>query len=92
MSEHTQEQCRPWQLLLLSAKTESALETATQNLAQHLRQHPELNLADVAYTLQIGRRVFNHRRVVVCENLEDATDHIKNTKAAKSFNSFPRTN
>jgi len=40
---------RPWQLLVLSAKTDSALETATRNLAEHLTQHPDLNLADVAH-------------------------------------------
>ncbi|NES67693.1 MAG: polyketide synthase, partial [Okeania sp. SIO2D1] len=36
---------RPWQLLILSAKSSSALETATTNLAAHLKQHPEINLA-----------------------------------------------
>jgi len=44
---------RPW-LLVLSAKTDSALETATKDLAEHLTQHPDLNLADVAHTLQLG--------------------------------------
>ncbi|MEH2283670.1 MAG: SDR family oxidoreductase [Nostoc sp.] len=63
---------RPWQLLALSAKTESALETATQNLSQHLMLHPDLNLADVAYTLQVGRRDFNHRQILVCSDAEDA--------------------
>src|SRR6185503_15599878 len=37
---------RPWQFLTLSAKTESALEKATENLAQHLGEHPGVNLAD----------------------------------------------
>ncbi|MFB2983004.1 type I polyketide synthase [Microseira sp. BLCC-F43] len=63
---------RSWQLLLLSAKTDSALEAATKNLAAHLKQHPDLNLADVAYTLQVGRRGFNHRRMLVCRDLADA--------------------
>src|SRR5262249_1395215 len=45
---------RPWQLLLLSAKTDSALQRATDNLVAHLKQHPDINLADVAYTLQVG--------------------------------------
>jgi acyl transferase domain-containing protein len=63
---------RPWQMLLLSAKTETALEVATQNLAAHLRQHADQPLADVAYTLQIGRQEFEHRRLIVCENREDA--------------------
>ncbi|MEO0968371.1 MAG: type I polyketide synthase [Cyanobacteria bacterium J06639_18] len=60
------------QLLLLSAKTNSALETATANLSNYLKQNPELNLADVAYTLQVGRREFAHRRTVVATNLKDA--------------------
>ncbi|MBD0265580.1 MAG: acyltransferase domain-containing protein, partial [Tolypothrix sp. Co-bin9] len=59
-------------LLCLSAKTESALETATANLVNHLQQHPELNLADVAYTLQVGRHPFTHRRTVVCQDIPDA--------------------
>jgi acyl transferase domain-containing protein len=63
---------RPWQLLLLSAKTDSALETATTNLVTHFKQHPNLNLADVAYTLQVGRRAFEYRRMLLCQRLDDA--------------------
>lgn len=59
-------------LLVLSAKTGEALENATTNLADHLKQHPEANLADVAYTLQVGRKGFNHRRVLVCDDVHDA--------------------
>ena len=61
-----------YQLLALSAKTEAALDQATANLAQHLRDHPELNLADVGYTLQVGRRSFNHRRMFVSSDRTDA--------------------
>ncbi len=60
------------QLLLLSAKTETALDAATERLARHLREHPEVDLADVAYTLQVGRRAFRHRRALVCQGREDA--------------------
>ncbi len=63
---------RPWQLLVLSAQTATALETATTNLAEHLQQHPEANLADVAYTLQVGRKRFDHRRILVCQDTDDA--------------------
>ncbi|OWY64817.1 beta-ketoacyl synthase, partial [cyanobacterium TDX16] len=63
---------RPCQLVCLSAKTESALEKATVNLANHLQQHPDVNLADVAYTLAIGRRAFDRRRMVVVRDGEDA--------------------
>jgi acyl transferase domain-containing protein len=56
---------RPEQLLLLSAKTRTALAAATQNLAQYLQANPDVNLADVAYTLDRGRKAFNYRRCVV---------------------------
>ncbi len=62
----------PWQLLLLSARTETALETATANLANDLAATPYHDLADVAHTLQVGRRAFAHRRVAVCRDLPDA--------------------
>ena len=60
------------QLLLLSARTPSALETATDNLARHLEEHPEQPLADIAYTTQAGRKVFGHRRALVCRDRADA--------------------
>jgi acyl transferase domain-containing protein/acyl carrier protein len=74
------EPSRPWQVLMLSAKTSSALETATANLTNYLKQHPDLNLADVAYTLQVGRRVFEHRRMVVCQDVEDAIAALQHPK------------
>ncbi|HEY9670136.1 MAG TPA: SDR family NAD(P)-dependent oxidoreductase [Waterburya sp.] len=79
---------RSRQLLVLSAKTSSALETATANLAEHLKQHPELNLADVAYTLQVGRRAFEHRRMVIVEDLEDAVKTLESVDPQRVFTQF----
>jgi len=59
-------------LIVLSAQTQEALEKASASLAAHLDQHPELDLADVAYTLQLGRRPFAHRRALVCQETADA--------------------
>ena len=63
---------RAFQLLLLSAKTETALEKMTSNLADYLRAHTHVDLSDVAYTTQVGRKVFNYRRSIVCGDCEDA--------------------
>ncbi|MCC5666140.1 SDR family NAD(P)-dependent oxidoreductase [Nostoc sp. CHAB 5784] len=71
---------RPWQLLMLSTKTDSALETATTNLVNYLQKHPDLNLADAAYTLQVGRRTFDYRRAVVCRDLQDAINALQDSK------------
>jgi acyl transferase domain-containing protein len=58
---------RDKQVLLLSARSPGALEKVTDNLAAHLDADAGANLADVAYTLQVGRRVFPHRRAVTFE-------------------------
>ncbi|MDF5732626.1 MAG: acyltransferase domain-containing protein, partial [Rhizonema sp. PD38] len=79
---------RPWQLLFLSAKTSIALETATANLAIHLKQHPDLNLADVAYTQCVGRQNFNHKRMVVCQYFDDAVKLLETLNPERVFTHF----
>jgi phthiocerol/phenolphthiocerol synthesis type-I polyketide synthase E len=59
---------RPHQLLVLSARSQHALNRVTTRLADHLQAHPELDLADVAFTLHLGRRAFQHRRIVVARS------------------------
>jgi len=63
---------RPSSLLLLSARSQAALDAATRNLASHLRSHPEIELADAAHTLWRGRRTFEHRRALVCRDRAEA--------------------
>ncbi len=63
---------RPWLLLPISAKTPTALERATDRLAEFLAGHRGYNLADVAFTLQEGRKAFAYRRILVTNGVEDA--------------------
>ena len=63
---------RPWQLLLISARTDTAVERKTAELAQHLQKLKDFSLADVAYTLKVGRKAFKRRHFVVCRNASDA--------------------
>ena len=60
------------ELLTLSAATESALAASASRLADFLAHHPERSLADVAHTLQVGRREMPLRRTVVASSLADA--------------------
>ena len=77
-SRETSTQPESGQLLVISARTETALDAATAHLAGHFQQHPDINLADAAYTLQIGRRAFSHKRMAVCKDVQDAI-HVFNT-------------
>jgi acyl transferase domain-containing protein/SAM-dependent methyltransferase len=56
---------RSQQLLILSGRTETAVDAAAIRLADHLEAHPEIDLADTAFTLQAGRRAFMRRRFLV---------------------------
>jgi acyl transferase domain-containing protein/acyl carrier protein len=76
---------RSQQLLLLSAKSQSALDAATANLVNYLKQHPSSNLADIAYTLQVGRTPFEHRRMVVAANREEALHALTIDSALQVF-------
>jgi len=69
--------CRPWQLILLSAKTATALEAAADNLGAYLVANDSVSLPDVAHTLQVGRASFNHRSFVVAEINADAAATLK---------------
>ena len=66
------------QLIVLSARTPDALVAATGRLADHLRDHPDGSLADVAHTLRVGRRVFDHRATFVATTVADAVDVLDN--------------
>ncbi len=63
---------RDAQLVVLSARTESALETAGRNLAAHCEANAEHEkLADAAWTLAIGRKPFRHRRAFVAGSFSE---------------------
>lgn len=76
---------RPYQLLLLSARNSTTLDTATANLANHLQQLPDINVPDVAYTLQVGRQVFSHRRIAICKSQADALSILETRDPQRVF-------
>ncbi len=63
---------RRYEIVLLSAGTKTSLEKMTANLVDHLKEKEKIGpvtptlLADVAYTLQVGRGAFAYRRMAVC--------------------------
>lgn len=62
---------REHQLLLLSAQSSTALKKTMENLLAYLQNHPDARLEDVAYTLQVGRKVFTYKQALVCQSRED---------------------
>jgi len=72
-------------LLLLSAKSEDALQAQAERLAAHLRARPQLDPIDVAYSLATTRPAFEHRAVVLGKDREEllvALDALAGTAGA----------
>ena len=55
-------------LLVLSARTETALADSAGRLRAFLERNLSLNLQDAAFTLQTGRRAMRHRQFIVAGN------------------------
>lgn len=70
------------QWIQLSARSPAALSQMTQQLANWLEHRPELNLADVAYTLQVGRSGFPHRLSLVAESTAQAAQLLGQSESA----------
>jgi len=71
---------REYQLILLSAHNPEALEQMTRNLADHFKETPGINLADAAYTLQVGRKILPHRRKLVCKDINSAVEILSSSQ------------
>ena len=67
-------------VLTLSAKTEDALYKFAHKLSDHLEYNPELKLADVCYSIALGRNDFSHRIGIVASSISDAIEKLRSTK------------
>ncbi|MCU0286012.1 MAG: acyltransferase domain-containing protein, partial [Acidobacteria bacterium] len=70
-------------LLLLSARTRPGLEQATQNLVKYLENNLNIDPANMAYTLQVGRRAFEYREILACPDIHTAVENL--SKAPMAF-------
>ncbi|ABA24342.1 Beta-ketoacyl synthase [Trichormus variabilis ATCC 29413] len=67
---------RPLHVLMLSAKSEAALHTLAADWENLLRNHPETNFADLAFSANTGRGSFNHRLAIVAQSTAQARQNL----------------
>ncbi len=68
---------RPYALLPLSGRTETALQQVAVQLADHLGHHPDVHLQETAYTLQVGRRRNDLRATIVARDAAEAIERLR---------------
>ncbi|WP_022706034.1 type I polyketide synthase [Paracoccus zeaxanthinifaciens] len=76
----------PVQPLVVSGRNRAALDANAKALAAWLRDNPDADLADVGFTLQQGRTVFDKRRVLVAANPAEAADLLETNDPRRVFN------
>ncbi|MDY7007683.1 MAG: type I polyketide synthase [Cyanobacteriota bacterium] len=68
---------RPVNLLSLSAKTPEALTQLVARYQNYIETHQELEIADICYTANTGRKHFNHRLAIIAENQQELLEKLK---------------
>ncbi len=88
------EEDRDKYLIIVSAKTENSLNNNLKALRDYLKNNPEEAINDVAYTLQVGRKEFEHRRYLTADSCTNAAgiigDLIKSETNKSKINSNDR--
>ena len=69
-------------LLVVSAKTQTALARARVRLADAIEADESMDMADVAYTLSVGRRHMSYRRMFVVRDRSDALVQLRERDSA----------
>lgn len=80
---------RDKQLVVLSARSESALNQAAENLGSF---EGDADLADVAWTMAIGRKPFRFRRVAVASDFGELKEILKKPASRTADRSDPPVN
>ena len=79
------------QLVLLSGKTPNALKRNINKFTDYLQSDTNDELADITYTLQVGREPFSYRKAMLCSSKEEALQLLSSAKnlADDEFASIP---
>jgi phthiocerol/phenolphthiocerol synthesis type-I polyketide synthase E len=76
----------PLYLILLSANTKNSLQKRIHQFADFFKHHPKLNLSDVAYTLQLGRKHFPYKHRVVGSDVNEIAEKLQALEKDEKWN------
>ena len=74
--KHETSGSRPVQLINWSAKTLTSREAYAKKLAHYLKVNPDINIADIAFSLQSMRKDFSARRFLVASNNDELLEKL----------------
>lgn len=76
-------------IIIFSADTQEQLMQQVKNLVEFLSKNEEIQLIDLAYTLQIGRKAMEKRLAFIAKNKEDLENKLNKYVHKKLINIIP---
>lgn len=76
---------RKQNLIVISARNRKALDAQSKRLVDHLSKRTDQSIEDIAYTLLVGRRRFEHRRVLSCASHTEAIEMLESNDVQRVF-------
>jgi acyl transferase domain-containing protein/acyl-CoA synthetase (AMP-forming)/AMP-acid ligase II len=70
--------------LVLSAKSADAVRAQAERLRTHIGQHPEVDIADIAFSLATSRTRFEHQAVILAQDRADLVNGLDSAVAGES--------
>lgn len=74
----------PYLVFQFSAKTDIALDQIQNNIKHYIQNNTSQTLEDIVYTLSIGRKQQNNRRILICQNDENVVSAFENEKTIQA--------
>lgn len=69
---------KPWEIITLSADDSISLTNYSKNLLIYLKRYRDVDISDVAYTLNMTQKNLTHREAIICSDITDAIDQLSN--------------
>ncbi|QWR76993.1 SDR family NAD(P)-dependent oxidoreductase [Candidatus Magnetomonas plexicatena] len=67
---------KPYNLLILSAITDTALKETAERYASYINSHPEIPIEDICYTANTGRTIFGKRAAILADSGKSLTEKL----------------
>ena len=81
---------RSKELVLLSAKSETALERVQENILEYLKSNKTKSIADIAFTLKVGRKVMEYKKMFICSDINEAIEILSSKDKQKIRSSISK--
>lgn len=83
--EISQQPAKPFYLCVFSAKNRQALEQMLCDFIHYLENNQFLTIADISYTLLLGRQDFSYRKAFICDSTQQLLQLLKADASKPSF-------